>query len=275
MNTRKYSFEVKVGLFVIVALILLIVMVFSIGNFKLFKSGYRVKAYFNYVGGVEIGAPVRLAGVKVGEVKDIKILHRQKSGETIVEVIIWLQDDAVIRKGAVAQINTLGLLGEKYIEITPGRNGKVLENKDIIVGHNPIPISEFTSAGYEVFKKLNKTVKLLNELFTDKELTDSVKKVAINSKKLSESLIQLSSTTEKIMRKIEKGEGTLGKLILEDSLYDQIQNMIKDIKRHPWKLLNKPPERDKEIEGNRGYIYKRNQTPEGGGEAKPETRNQK
>lgn len=257
MDSKEHNFEVKVGLFVFVALILLAVMIFSIGNFKFFKSGYRLKVFFNYVGGVEIGAPVRLAGVKVGEIKDIKVLNKRKSGETIVEVIIWLREGTVIREDSVPQINTLGLLGEKYIEITPGQKGDVLKNKDVLVGNNPIPISEFTTAGYEVFKKLNRTVKLINNLFTDEELTTSVKKVAINSKKLSENLIELSETTQNVIKKIEKGEGTLGKLISKDSLYEEVEKAIRDIKRHPWKLLHKPPEKDEKVNGNQGYIMQK------------------
>ena len=128
INIRSYNFEVKVGLFVFLAIILLIVVLFSIGDFSLFKSGYTLTVYFNYVEGIEIGAPVRLAGVKIGEVKNINVLHKRASGETSVGLKIWVDSSSIIKSDSLVNINTLGLLGETYLEITPGREGEVLNN---------------------------------------------------------------------------------------------------------------------------------------------------
>jgi len=76
-------------------------------------------------------------------------------------------------------------------------------------------------------------------------------------------LINLSNISEGILEKLDEGEGTLGRLLTDDSVYNKIEDMIEDIKSHPWKLLHRPSKRDEDKgEGNRGYIYERNQKPE-------------
>jgi len=256
INIRDYNFEVKVGLFVFLAVILLIVVLFSIGDFSLFKSGYTLTVYFNYVEGIEIGAPVRLAGVKIGEIKSVDVLHKRESGETSVGLKTWVDGSAVIKSDSLVHINTLGLLGEKYLEITPGREGEVLKEHGVLRGQDPIPFSEFTSVGYDVFMELKKTVESVNDVFADKEVSMSLKETAINSRKLSENLVELIGTSKDILSKINKGEGTIGKLFFDESLYNKIDYMVDDIRRHPWMLLYKPSKAEiKEWKkGNKGNI---------------------
>ncbi len=250
----EYNFETKVGVFVFLALVLLIIVIFSIGDFYMFKPGYTLKIYFNYAGGLEVGAPVRLAGVKVGEIKKINVVHKSKSGETIVSLEAWIENGAVIKSDSLVTINRLGLVGETYLEISPGVKGQILKDQGILIGKDPIPVSMITSAGYEAFKKLDKTADAINDLFEEEKFVDFLKNMALNSKQLTENLIDVTDETKTIMNKINKGEGTLGKLLTDDLLYNNAVDMIEEIKAHPWKLLHRPPKKDEEIEGNRGYF---------------------
>lgn len=199
----KTKLELKVGIFVFVGLILLAVFVLSIGGFKTWSSGYRVHFTFNFVNGVKLGAPVRFAGVDAGEVKEIKFILSEKSPETKVDVVCWIKKEVLIPVDSTVWVNTLGLLGEKYIEIMPGKDyGKLLSENQQLVGQDPIPMQE---------------------------ITELAKKIADN----------VDSGIERIMNK----EGTVGMLLYDDTVYKELEALVKDIRMHPWKLFFKTKEK--------------------------------
>lgn len=106
--------ELKVGIFVFVGLVILMIFILSIGGFKTWSSGYKVKFVFNFINGVKLGAPVRFAGVDVGQVKKINFIS-SLDGRTKVEIVAWVKDSVNIPLDSSIWVNTLGLLGEKYI----------------------------------------------------------------------------------------------------------------------------------------------------------------
>lgn len=197
-NTKV--FELKVGIFILIGIAILFVIVFSIGDINISRSGYHVKVLFNFACGIGPSAPVRLAGVGVGQVQGIRIVRDEKAKTTKAELTAWINDGAKIENDSQITINTLGLLGEKYLEIFPGTPGKpVLKNNDTIVGKDPVPME-----------------------------------------KITENLANLSESVKCIVDKIKNGEGTVGKLITDDSIYKNLEAFTADIKAHPWKLLSKP-----------------------------------
>lgn len=197
-ETRR--FEIKVGIFILIGIAILFIIVFSMGDIYIAKSGYRIKVRFNFASGIGPSAPVRLAGVGIGQVEGIGIIYDEKEKKTKAELTAWIQDNAKIEKDAEVTINTLGLLGEKYLEIFPGTSGEpYLTNNDIVVGRDPVTME-----------------------------------------KMTENLVKLSDSISVIAEKIRNGEGTVGKLITDDSIYKNLEEFTADIKKHPWKLLSKP-----------------------------------
>ena len=212
---KSLNFEIKIGLFIFIGLILLIIVTFSIGDF-LFEQGYNIKVQMNFADGAQEAAPVRLAGVGVGEVKKAGIIRNEEDGTTKVELLLWLTNDAKIEKDATVVINTLGLIGEKYVEILPGTPGSPLvQDGDTLIGQDSISMQQITQKGYQIVVKLE-------------EMIDSINFV---------------------LDKVKSKEGTLGKLLLEDKVHNDVEEitadvkeMVKDIKANPWKLLHKPSE---------------------------------
>ena len=196
---KAISFEVKVGIFILIAVIILIGMIFSIGDIYFFRRGYHIKVLFNFANGIAMNSPVRLAGIEVGEVDGIKIYYDTSEQRTKVELSTWIKKEVAIEQDARAVINTLGLLGEKYLEIFPGESKKILEEGGVLVGKDPVSTE-------------NMTMDL-------KELLDSFNAV---------------------MERLESGEGTIGRFLTDESVYDNIEAFTEDIKRNPWKLMNKP-----------------------------------
>src|SRR3989338_7133934 len=117
MAKRNISNEMKVGVLVVVCAFVLMGFLYKTGSFDLKKEGYTVKATFNIVAGVQRNAPVRLAGVEIGKVQDIQLAYEKG---TNVVVTLWLQKNAKLKTDSMALITALGLMGEKYIEVTAG-----------------------------------------------------------------------------------------------------------------------------------------------------------
>ena len=85
---------------------------------------YHVRALFSNVGNLRRGAPVVIAGVEVGRVSSIRLVDYQG------EVVMSIQDGVVVQEDAIAAIRTQGLIGEKYITISPGGADEVLGEGD-------------------------------------------------------------------------------------------------------------------------------------------------
>ena len=122
--------EVKIGFFFGGALILLAVLVLFVGDVRhLFnEKGYPLYAHFENVAGLEKRTIVRMAGVKIGYVEDIRLKGVQ------AEVLMLVDHEVKVRKDSIATQAALGLLGEKYIEIQPGEMTEVCQPGDSIGG---------------------------------------------------------------------------------------------------------------------------------------------
>ena len=115
----KRLIEVVVGLFVLFAIICLVLLAFKVsGLTSLSQSGgYTVTANFSNIGGLKVRAPVRISGVKVGEVTNIGL--NQKTFNAVV-TMKFNHQQSKIPMDSSASIFTEGLLGSNYISISPG-----------------------------------------------------------------------------------------------------------------------------------------------------------
>ena len=133
----------RVGIFIVLALIILVVGIFLIGNKDfLFSSTYVLKSEFQTVGGLNNGAEVRIGGIHEGTVKRIE-LPSQPDGKMTVVMNLRNPTRHVIKKDSVAAIKTEGLLGDKYVEISFGSTGAPsVNNGDTIQSEPPIDIAD-------------------------------------------------------------------------------------------------------------------------------------
>lgn len=235
MFTRM-NFELKVGIFIFIGILILSVIIFSIGNFYTVKRGYTLNVVFSFANGIGIGAPVRYSGVEVGEVRNIDVYFDQKENRPMVKLNIWVAQNTWINENAKAAINTLGLLGEKYLEITPGtRDAKLLQKGETLRGQDPVSTEELARSTKELVEKVASLIESIDKIAGDESLRTSLRNTVFNLEALSGDLRDFLSYAR-------QGKGTLGRLISDDKLYNDIDEMILDIKQNPWKLLFKPPE---------------------------------
>jgi phospholipid/cholesterol/gamma-HCH transport system substrate-binding protein len=119
---RKIDLELAVGFFVIIGFLCLVYLSINLGSLETFGGGrYTLYANFEKVGGIKPGAVVEIAGVEVGKVKSVEI---NKAYQAVLSLLI--ERNIKIQEDAIASIKTKGLIGEKYIQITPGGSDKSL-----------------------------------------------------------------------------------------------------------------------------------------------------
>ncbi len=119
---KKIDLELAVGFFVLIGILSLGYLSIKLGRLEFFGEGrYIVYAKFEKAGGIKSGAVVEIAGVEVGKVKSIVL---DKDYQATISLLI--NKDVKIQEDAIASIRTKGLIGEKYIEISPGGSENVL-----------------------------------------------------------------------------------------------------------------------------------------------------
>lgn len=124
MEFGKTRVEYKIGFFVFTGLIILVIFILMIGDLKHAFSKHKINFIFNFVNGVKIGAPVRYAGLDIGEIRDMKLITSEDGKSTLVKLEGWVKQEIKIPIDSQVWVNTLGLLGEKYVEIMPGKDTK-------------------------------------------------------------------------------------------------------------------------------------------------------
>lgn len=118
---RRFGSELMVGLFMVVGILCLIYLSIRLGRMEIIgERGYKLYAEFSDVGGLKNGATIEIAGVEIGRVKKIFLSDYQAKVEMEINPDIAIQEDAI------AAVKTKGLLGEKFIQISPGGSDEVI-----------------------------------------------------------------------------------------------------------------------------------------------------
>ena len=118
---RKGNLELAVGGFVLLGLVCLAYLAIHLGKMEVWGGGYRVVANFDNVSGLGQGAPVEVAGVQVGRVEAIRLTPGDRAVVTLrLEPGLQLHDDAI------ASIRTKGIIGDKFIQLSPGNSEKLI-----------------------------------------------------------------------------------------------------------------------------------------------------
>jgi phospholipid/cholesterol/gamma-HCH transport system substrate-binding protein len=176
--------EVKVGVMLLATIGLVITFAFFLGAINPFSNSYDLNVAYNYAGGIEVGSPVRVMGIKVGKVKSIDFEPNLKmpNGEEVKLIIkISVQKKAwpTVRTDSQFFINLAGVIGEKFIEISPGAtSNEQFTNGQMVRGEDPPRVDQLISQSYGLAGKIidliqnNKasvidTIQMINKLVTN------------------------------------------------------------------------------------------------------------
>ncbi len=119
---KKFDLELAVGIFLLMGILALGYVSVKMGRLEIMGgAGYTLNARFESAGGIDIGSLVEIAGVEVGKVKSLSL---NKDYQAVI--VLFINEGVRIQEDAIASIKTKGLIGEKYIKITPGGSEKLL-----------------------------------------------------------------------------------------------------------------------------------------------------
>jgi len=244
------STEIKVGIFVVAILVLFGAAIFTIGSHQeYFQRQYTLWASFSNISGLIVGAPVRLAGLTVGRVNAIRFPEDTETKTITVELKISKDVQKRIREDSIASIQTMGLLGDKYVEISLGSPEQaVLPDEARIDSIDPIDLLEYATKLEETIDAVNtilidvKEVSgqirggkgLLHALLYDPAGGELVNNLAVASGSADELMQDLSSTAKSvnaIVKKVERGEGSLGGIINDPTVYEDLKVVLGGAKR--------------------------------------------
>ena len=207
----KNSLETKLGYFVVLAVFAAWIIVETLGGVEMFRGGYHINALFDTVQDLKVGNSVRLAGVEIGRVEKIAL-----AGDK-VRVTMKLHSDTIVRTDSKAVIKFTGLMGQYFVSIDfgspgapPAIEGAVIETEEQPDLNAVMVKLDKAATGIENFGK-SFTPDTINNLLGP--LVDFVKQ---NSGHLGGAI----SNIENISSQIASGQGTVGKLIYTEQLYD-------------------------------------------------------
>lgn len=223
---RRVNFMyMKVGSFFLIAIFILFLTLLSIKEVNVFKGSYPMIVKFNFVEGLRVSSPVRFCGVDVGEVK--KIVIKKEDNRPLVFVHIKIQKGINIPSNSYFFVNSLSLFGEKYLEINPSLITEgYIDAGEVVEGISPVPL-------FNVVASFDKTMEEIRSFVQEGKLKTSLETIVSNME-------HASSGIKSLVEAVQDKKGTLGRLFYDESLYDTTEEFIKDLKKHPWKLLHKP-----------------------------------
>ncbi len=226
---KKMGTETKVGIFVFLGIIVLAFLTVTVGRFQLGKeAGYRVYVLFDSAAGVDRNSPVRIAGVHVGTVERIS-LERGRA-----KVALRIPPDVQIYEDAKAYLRSEGLLGEKYIEISPGSEEKPRLGEEGLIqqGDAPVSLDQVLSRLSGIGDDMKAVLGPLGQILKGIE-PEKVRHVVSNIETFSRDLPPLIADAREtlgnfrdISTKLEQGEGTLGKLISDEEAYQDARKTL-------------------------------------------------
>ncbi len=213
--------EFKVGIFVAAGLALAMVIIFMLGSeHQFFRRQYTLYTNFDDIAGLRVGAPVQLAGLKVGFVDDIRLSPDVDKKQ--ITVVIKIQKEFMdrIRVDSEASIETQGLLGDKFIFVTMGSESEPkLKNKDDLKSKETTSIFALADKAGDIMNNIDDASKSI------KDILDSFK-----GEKGEGDVKAIVSSIRKITEQAEKGKGLVHALFYDPNGEQVVDNLARALK---------------------------------------------
>jgi phospholipid/cholesterol/gamma-HCH transport system substrate-binding protein len=216
---RSIGTETKVGIFVLLGIILLAYFTIRVGRIAVREEGYRAYSYVESAAGLEKNSPVRIAGVEIGRVESIKLDGLK------AKVTMLLPFHVKLPLGSKLYVKSAGLLGEKYVEIVPGTGAEFIQANGLVEEGGPSAdvdrvLTQLSNIGGDV----QRVTRSLSNVLGGEEGEQSIKELVTGAK---ETMVNLQHITQTI----DRGEGTLGKLVKDDKLYAEVKDTVTNLRQ--------------------------------------------
>jgi len=261
MDTQTQRFKIRLGLFVVGGLTLFVVTIFIIGKQKnLFNPVFEITTTFTNVSGLQVGNNVRFSGINVGNVNNIIIIN---DTSVRVDMVIKKEVSQFIKTDCKVTLGSDGIIGDKLIFIIQGssdaallKDGQSLSSIEPIETNAIIKRLDITTKNVENVSKqlsqisfdINQGHGTLSRLIRDSILAENLNQTIVNLNQFSKGLTgsdevmaslkvtarnaeDISYQLAAIVNKINKGDGTLGRLIQDTGMADNLNQTLLNLKR--------------------------------------------
>ncbi len=234
--------NIKLGAFVLTGLLALIVGLYMIGrDTSIFSNNYKLYARFENSQGLTAGNNIRYSGIQVGTVKKVSILN-----DTLIEVTMLIEEKMkkFIHHTDLVSISTDGLMGNRIVNITPGKDGSALAKEgDILVTKRAISTDEML----EILDKTNRNIAIVSEglkttvehINSSKALWDILENETLpanitaslnNIRIASANANQMVKDIQGIITDVKEGKGSMGKMLTDTAFAYNLNEAINKIK---------------------------------------------
>ena len=242
MNIPDIKQSLKLGAFVLGALLIFVISVFVIGKeSNIFSKTFVIHAVFKNVEGLQKGDNVWLSGVKIGTVKSVEII---KEGKVIVNLSLRHKQNEFIRKNANASIGSDGFIGNKIVVIRPGDDPQVIQDEDTVNSLSPADTQELINIAKEVgentksittdlkdlITKINKGQGVVGELLHDGPMAQDLRAAASKLRTTGENTAKTSSELSALVYNMQHGQGLLPTLISDTAFVSTFQQAVVNVK---------------------------------------------
>jgi phospholipid/cholesterol/gamma-HCH transport system substrate-binding protein len=225
----KWS-ELKVGITVLIASIVLAILILLMsGTGGIFTHKMTLVSYFDNAGGLREGAPVRLQGVDIGNVTRIRVVSdpaRQLSPVEVTMKIITKYHKS-IRKDSVTTLSTAGVLGETYIDINSSvAKGLEAQEGDVMVTRESPQIEDVVRASQSTLQNMDSLLKRVDRIIAFVESGQGSIGKMIYDNGLYNQLNATVAQVQSLVANVSNGKGSIGKLLVDDKLYNSANDTI-------------------------------------------------
>ncbi|MFN2597083.1 MAG: MlaD family protein [Pyrinomonadaceae bacterium] len=227
--------EVRVGLFVLIAVVVLIVLILNASGDISFKSKKHLRVKFASAEGLRKGAEVRLAGVRVGRVDDVQLLPpsdepnapRVEANISVDSTVDGKPITDLIRTDSTAQLVAPSLLGsDKIITVTMGTsNGQPVQENAELRSTTEGGMAQLTASGNQLVDQLNKLSEQMTGITTKINQGQGTIGRFVNDEAFYDNLNLTVRETQDLLRQIRSGNGTAGQLVNNPALYNNVERM--------------------------------------------------
>ena len=239
-RTRSLAWsELKIGVMAVAALALTAILIVAVGGASGFAwERYNLKTSFDNVQGLKSGAIVRVAGVEVGKVTDVRLAG------TGVEVLLSIKEEnqSRVTTDSRASSGSMSLLGEPLIDVSPSTTGTPLKDGDTIKSVPPAPLMSDVTASANA--SITEATALLKDIRSGKGTMGKL----FTDEQLYRELNAFIDSANAVTGSINKGKGTLGKFTNDPKVYNELQASLAN--------LNEITRRISAGEGSLGQLLK-------------------
>lgn len=254
MNTAENKRSVIVGIFVLIAIAILVAGIFTLGGQQnRFESTIRVQAIFDDVEGLRKGNNIWFSGVKVGNVKEINFYEGSLNGNSRnagsqLEVVMEISQDAqkYIRKDARVKLSSDGLIGNKILSITGGSPGaSSIEDGDRMATEAPLNTDDMMASLHENNENLVRITRNLKELTSslthgegtagallkDSQMADNFREVIADLQQVSANTVQASGALSRFSNKLNTSGGLANQLLTDTVVFSQLKSSAEQLQQ--------------------------------------------